>query len=564
MRYWKKVLLCFSLILVALMAGCVSGEPAYVEIVGGAGIAIDHDLDDSDFHNECTLAELSAFISDGTLVGLDNTQTLQNKTMLTPLINTILGYNDTYIRIGDVSTTTHSLDTNDDLYVSGKLEIDGYSYFDAMARYYDGFKVSQDDRYVSWGSDDDAKLIYESADINAKSFVLGLPTSSGDANNVPVFVIGDIDVINYDLGFFNGYAEPNIAIIDADKDSYATYGYSADDNLVMRTNRQLHLFLDNDIDDFFKFRTVTDIPTIYGIGAYIRIGDASTTSRSLSSEDDLMISGKLEVDGYAYFDGDMEFLNNAQLSAQNSDGCILNISARDTGVGRVTIGKLVGAGDPYFAFGGSNQVKHYNSGWTSFDEFIYLNDYLQFTEMSAVGAGGANTTRVYAVEGGDTLTDLCAVFQDGSVDIFAQETTELDSPIFTFPSQTEGKLKMVKPHAGIIRFVFEYPDGETYILKELNYHDEDKIEANKGCENELPLDWFVESVEDRIERLVKEEVDRLLNADYINSLIVVEEIEEVEEEIVVRENVIDEVVPDYMKEGFIGGYDESDINWEVE
>ena len=47
--------------------------------------------------------------------------------------------------------------------------------------------------------------------------------------------------------------------------------------------------------------------------------------------------------------------------------------------------------------------------------------YLEMEEMAAPGAGAANTVRVYAVVDGGSLTDLAAVFQDGTVDIFAQE-----------------------------------------------------------------------------------------------------------------------------------------------
>lgn len=49
------------------------------------------------------------------------------------------------------------------------------------------------------------------------------------------------------------------------------------------------------------------------------------------------------------------------------------------------------------------------------------DSYLQLTEMTAPGAGAADTVRIYAVIDGGNLTDLAAVFQDGTVDIFAQE-----------------------------------------------------------------------------------------------------------------------------------------------
>jgi len=62
-----------------------------------------------------------------------------------------------------------------------------------------------------------------------------------------------------------------------------------------------------DTDDYFTLATVAGIPTIYGTGAYLRIGDAAATSHSLASEDDLMVSGKLEVDGAIFPDGSVFF-----------------------------------------------------------------------------------------------------------------------------------------------------------------------------------------------------------------------------------------------------------------
>lgn len=62
-----------------------------------------------------------------------------------------------------------------------------------------------------------------------------------------------------------------------------------------------------DIDDYFTFATASNIPTIYGTGSYVRIGDAAATSNALASEDDLMVSGKLEVDGIGYFDSTVTF-----------------------------------------------------------------------------------------------------------------------------------------------------------------------------------------------------------------------------------------------------------------
>ena len=48
---------------------------------------------------------------------------------------------------------------------------------------------------------------------------------------------------------------------------------------------------------------IDNVGIIYGNSTYARIGDAGTTSHSLASEDDLMVTGKLEAKGYVYIDG---------------------------------------------------------------------------------------------------------------------------------------------------------------------------------------------------------------------------------------------------------------------
>jgi len=50
-------------------------------------------------------------------------------------VDTIMGINDR-VRIGDAGEDTHSLTADDDLFVSGKLEIDGDSYFDGIVSFF--------------------------------------------------------------------------------------------------------------------------------------------------------------------------------------------------------------------------------------------------------------------------------------------------------------------------------------------------------------------------------------------------------------------------------------------
>ena len=95
--------------------------------------------------------------------------------------------------------------------------------------------------------------------------------------------------------------------------------------------------------------------------------------------------------------------------------------------------------------------------------------YIQFTEMAAPGAGAANTARIYSVVGGDTLTDLAAVFQDGTVDIFAEESTDPDSPIFRYPDGTEFRSVIKKPDRKTVQFVALFPDGSEFVMREKRY-----------------------------------------------------------------------------------------------
>jgi hypothetical protein len=134
-------------------------------------------------------------------------------------------------------------------------------------------------------------------------------------------------------------------------------------------------------------------------------------------------------------------------------------------------------------------------------------NYFEMAEMSAPGAGAADKVRIYSVVNG-ALTTVAAVFQDGSVDVFATETTPLDSPIFRYPSGTEGKIVMRKPHPGIQIFEMVFADGTRFGLKEIHHHDADKIVASQGSEGSLPDDWLVETVAVRTARVAAEEEAR--------------------------------------------------------
>lgn len=192
-----------------------------------------------------------------------------------------------------------------------------------------------------------------------------------------------------------------------------------------------------------------------------------------------------------------------------SGGTSLSIEA-DAGVGLGTIDFKTGDSvsqvlrSSIGASGGVGQSA--TNTWTLTNQDFGTN-FVSFTETAAPGAGGADTARIYAIVDGGALTDLAAVFQDGTVDIFAQEVTPLNAPTFRYADKTAVIVELRKPHPGIVSFVVVFPDGTEFPLREYNYHDPVKIAANKGTASSLlPIGWVVESASQRATRLDKEKV----------------------------------------------------------
>ena len=134
---------------------------------------------------------------------------------------------------------------------------------------------------------------------------------------------------------------------------------------------------------------------------------------------------------------------------------------------------------------------------------IHTAGFFEQVEMAAPGAGAANTHRMYALEGaGDALTDSLMVYQDGSTDKFAEETTPDNSPLFATPSGTPLLVRLRKDHPGQVRIVAIFPSGEEFDLKCHEFHDAKKIAANLGCESPLPQGWEVTTLQERVDKQV--------------------------------------------------------------
>jgi len=99
-----------------------------------------------------------------------------------------------------------------------------------------------------------------------------------------------------------------------------------------------------DTNDYITFDTVSNVPCIFGTGAYLSIGDAGTTSNSLDSEDDLYISGETEC-GSNLYTGSIVFAEDSGLvtafdmpvSATPADGTVEGYSFAVDGTDILTI-----------------------------------------------------------------------------------------------------------------------------------------------------------------------------------------------------------------------------------
>ncbi len=124
---------------------------------------------------------------------------------------TLLGTAGDYIRIGDAGTTAHSLDSEDDLMVTGELEVKGAVFMDSNV-------TMVANKWFSF--DGGASLLtVETADANAICWQLSM---ADGANQVPVFALMADAAFNSNLGFFDAVTEPALAVLNLAGDAYVS------------------------------------------------------------------------------------------------------------------------------------------------------------------------------------------------------------------------------------------------------------------------------------------------------------------------------------------------------
>lgn len=261
---------------------------------------------------------------------------------------TIIGAGNN-IRIGNAGTDSHSLTADDDLFVSGKLEVDGSIYHDGVL--FQGSYLYTTSGYdmefleggvthafgLFHGAAADQGIIWTS---NSAGNQFVFTTYANKANdhdhpaqtNPTIFIHSQINpntdntewmsfaYSNNDTGYSEGIIDTGKGPVKILPNLTAHQDFNAEADIKQGNVENIALYNRTINGTHVIFESTQSLPmtftkgnvsvreslyanTIMGQGDNVRIGNAGTDSHSLTADDDLFVSGKLEVDSNVYFDG---------------------------------------------------------------------------------------------------------------------------------------------------------------------------------------------------------------------------------------------------------------------
>ena len=232
-----------------------------------------------DIINEMTSA--AGVIIDGLTIVNDGTTT------------DLIGTAGDYLRISDGNTTSHALSGNDDLLVTGELEVNSSFYSDGSATF-DGTTTVLDDKWLVNGSSIDSALFWSTGQTN-DSLLWGLGNTSNSAI-VTQFADRATDFLHADQ------TNPTIFVHSADAtdtSDYLSLTHDQTSGIISAGQGGVSIEGMNISNDATK---TTFLGTA---GDYNRIGDATVTNRSLATNDDLVVAGAAEINGNLWVDSQM-------------------------------------------------------------------------------------------------------------------------------------------------------------------------------------------------------------------------------------------------------------------
>lgn len=197
---------------------------------------------------------------------------------------TIMGPSGDYTCFGNANVTSHSFNSNNDVVITGRLEVNGLAYFDAGGAYF------PDDGQFIFGGASDAQISWETADADAHYFSIGLPNSG--VRTACLMATS----YNIDPGLFDSTTQVGWAVLDKDG-KYA----SATDATADTGNRDelgdVGAFASAVVGDIIRIISGTNVTA-----AWYWITDVSGANDSVTLDRDFASGNSTNVAYLAYHD----------------------------------------------------------------------------------------------------------------------------------------------------------------------------------------------------------------------------------------------------------------------
>ena len=325
-----------------------------------------------------------------------------------------------YLVLGKDATSGHSLDADDVLF-GEDVEVDGMAWLDGGATIGTSVNVL-DDILFTLGTTLDQVFLNRSATLTADTALTGVLIGTPDTTALAA----------------NSLIISNI---------------TADGDILIAANDGGHskqvLFAD-------------------GSTGITHLGKPGTATY-VSATGDCLMGGSLEIDGTLYSTGNSYLLGTLSLGSDraiytfNDDAKYITFNARETGVGWLEVARFVGAADPYWAMGGSQQNKFYNSGRAELRSIVSFGAEADVT----IATGVIAVTKTYhsvVVEGGvgagaDALTSATGG-SEGDILVLKCNTTGANDQVTVTDGTGAGTFIL----AGGANFVLDHVDDRIMLI----------------------------------------------------------------------------------------------------
>ncbi len=250
---------------------------------------------------------------------------------------------------------SHTLTTPNDLFVTGRLEVDGNTFFD-------GNVFIPDTKELILGSGNDVTFGYETSQ-DTNSLLLGL---SVDSNGFIITQVGDLET-NFGIPL---QTNPTIFVHSANE---------ATSSSLSMTHNQTDAVFESQLGNI-SFATNT------------------ADSHGLIDGDDVFIGGKLEVNGVTYHDGSVKFTSDATMNFGNSDE--IGLSYRSN-AGALYV-RMANTSKSFFIVDNAHVVTNFSHGNQTNPTFFVqsanatINEYVSFAHDQTDGVIGVGTGNIIA------------------------------------------------------------------------------------------------------------------------------------------------------------------------